>query len=173
MEAPDASDRLTPARRLARGFTLMEMLIVVAIIAVLVAIAIPTFQGQLKNAKYAADASNLRSYKSQIYADYAMGTYTQDGEKKTWPSIGRFYIATDGTFWSSPETASGAGKTLLKFQETADASNALSNEVTSMMVGTSTYVSGYYVQAWIFSSTGAYSPIFMRYGPVVYMGSAS
>ena len=34
-----------------KGFTLMEMLIVVAIIAILVAIAIPTFTKQLEKAR--------------------------------------------------------------------------------------------------------------------------
>ena len=34
-----------------KGFTLMEMLIVVAIIAVLVAIAIPVYQGQVHKAR--------------------------------------------------------------------------------------------------------------------------
>ena len=37
-----------------KGFTLMEMLIVVAIIAVLVAIAIPVFNGALTKSKEAA-----------------------------------------------------------------------------------------------------------------------
>lgn len=41
-----------------RGFTLMEMLIVVAIIAVLAAIAIPVFNGSLHKAKVAADMAN-------------------------------------------------------------------------------------------------------------------
>lgn len=36
-----------------KGFTLMEMLIVVAIIAVLIAIAIPTFTASLNKAKVA------------------------------------------------------------------------------------------------------------------------
>ncbi len=43
------------------GFTLMEMLIVVAIIAVLVAIAIPVMTAQLNNAKAETDAANIRS----------------------------------------------------------------------------------------------------------------
>ena len=34
-----------------KGFTLMEMLIVVAIIVILVAVSIPTFTAQLDNAK--------------------------------------------------------------------------------------------------------------------------
>lgn len=44
-----------------KGFTLMEMLIVVAIIAVLIAIAIPTFTSQLEKSREAADAANVRS----------------------------------------------------------------------------------------------------------------
>lgn len=45
-----------------RGFTLMEMLIVVAIVAVLAAIAIPVFSGSLHKAKVAADMANVRAY---------------------------------------------------------------------------------------------------------------
>lgn len=43
-----------------KGFTLMEMLIVVAIIAILIAIAIPTFTGQLDKSRQAADLANIR-----------------------------------------------------------------------------------------------------------------
>ena len=48
-----------------KGFTLMEMLIVVAIIAVLVAIAIPTFSNQLEKSREATDAANIRA----LYAE--------------------------------------------------------------------------------------------------------
>ena len=44
-----------------KGFTLMEMLIVVAIIAILIAIAIPTFTNSLNKAKDAADEANGRA----------------------------------------------------------------------------------------------------------------
>ncbi len=49
-----------------KGFTLMEMLIVVAIIAVLVAIAIPVFNGALTKAKESADVANVRA----MYAEW-------------------------------------------------------------------------------------------------------
>ena len=44
-----------------KGFTLAELLIVVAIIAVLVAIAIPVFGSQLERSRETTDAANLRS----------------------------------------------------------------------------------------------------------------
>lgn len=53
-----------------KGFTLAELLIVVAIIAVLVAIAIPVFTGQLEKAREATDAANIRSAYATLVADY-------------------------------------------------------------------------------------------------------
>lgn len=44
-----------------KGFTLMEMLIVVAIIAILIAIAIPAFNSSLNKAKAGVDLANIRS----------------------------------------------------------------------------------------------------------------
>ena len=46
-----------------KGFTLMEMLIVVAIIAVLVAIAIPVFNGALTKSKQAADVAERHAHR--------------------------------------------------------------------------------------------------------------
>ena len=51
-----------------KGFTLMEMLIVVAIIAILVAIAIPTFTNQLEKAREATDMADLRSAYAEVMA---------------------------------------------------------------------------------------------------------
>ena len=48
-----------------RGFTLVEMLVVIAIIAVLVAVIIPTTANSTNKAKAAADAANLRNIFSQ------------------------------------------------------------------------------------------------------------
>ena len=44
-----------------KGFTLAELLIVVAIIGVLVAISIPIFTSQLEKAREATDEANLRA----------------------------------------------------------------------------------------------------------------
>ena len=64
-----------------KGFTLMEMLIVVAIIAILIAIAIPTFTAQLEKAREAADIANIRSAYAEAMANYLSGEFTDD--KKT------------------------------------------------------------------------------------------
>ena len=62
--------RTTPTAKRDHGFTLMEMLIVVAIIAVLVAVAIPTFSSQLHKARVATDWANVRSYYAQLQYDF-------------------------------------------------------------------------------------------------------
>ncbi len=56
-----------------KGFTLMEMLIVVAIIAILVAIAIPTFSSALDKANIAADKANIRAAYAECLIDHIMG----------------------------------------------------------------------------------------------------
>lgn len=53
-----------------KGFTLAELLIVVAIIAVLVAIAIPVFTTQLEKSREATDLANVRSAYAGVVTDY-------------------------------------------------------------------------------------------------------
>ena len=63
-----------------KGFTLAELLIVVAIIAVLVAIAIPVFTTQLEKSREATDIANVRSGYAALVTNYladgSVGTYT-------------------------------------------------------------------------------------------------
>ena len=56
-----------------KGFTLAELLIVVAIIAVLVAIAIPIFTNQLEKSREATDLSNCRAYYAEITSSLLTG----------------------------------------------------------------------------------------------------
>lgn len=55
------------------GFTLIEMLIVVAIIAILIAIAIPMVNRALESAREATDEANMRAAIGIATADYMMG----------------------------------------------------------------------------------------------------
>ena len=70
---------LKKAKENKKGFTLAELLIVVAIIAVLVAIAIPIFTAQLQKAKVATDEANIRSW----YAEASAKLLTEDNYTPT------------------------------------------------------------------------------------------
>ena len=63
-------------KRNQKGFTIMEMLIVVAIIAILVAIAIPTFNSALTKSKEAADVANIRAAYAEVMVDCMMNGKT-------------------------------------------------------------------------------------------------
>lgn len=52
--------------RIQSGFTLAELLVVVAIVGALVAVSIPIFTGQLEKSREATDAANIRSQYSQV-----------------------------------------------------------------------------------------------------------
>ena len=56
-----------------KGFTMAELLIVVAIIAVLVAIAIPIFTTQLEKSREAVDAANIRAAYAEVMSEALTG----------------------------------------------------------------------------------------------------
>ena len=57
--------KLLTQKRNKKGFTLAELLIVIAIIAILIAIAIPAFNAALNKAYQAVDDSNIRAAYAQ------------------------------------------------------------------------------------------------------------
>ena len=63
-----------------QGFTLMEMLIVVAVIAILIAVAIPVFSNSLHKSRVATDWANLRSYYAQLQLEQMTGTIREEGK---------------------------------------------------------------------------------------------
>jgi len=108
-----------------KGFTLVEMLIVVAIIGILTAVGIPSLTGQLDRAKAVACEANrvifMRSYKMNMVfetGDYTLeqainGDYPamlQDLAGLTCPSGGTFSVV-DGEIVCSVHGAIGSGET--------------------------------------------------------------
>ena len=59
-----------------KGFTLIEMLVVIAIIAVLVSIIIPTVSSATTKAAAATNAANLRAFKAQLVTASLAGDVT-------------------------------------------------------------------------------------------------
>lgn len=76
-------------RKNEKGFTLAELLIVVAIIGVLVAISIPIFTSQLEKAREATDMANIRS----AYAECSTAVLTGESDKATGGAV----LADDGS----------------------------------------------------------------------------
>lgn len=80
------------------GFTLMEMLIVVAIIAILIAIGIPMFNSALENAREATDDANRRSALGLAMVE-VMTENTLAGESATptpAAAVKAYYMIGDG-----------------------------------------------------------------------------
>lgn len=73
------------------GFTLVEMLIVVAIIAILIAVSIPLVNNALERSRVATDASNERSAKAEATIYYMAGYSTDGGITATKPEEGKEY----------------------------------------------------------------------------------
>lgn len=74
-----------------KGFTLAELLVVVAIIGIMVAISIPVFTAQLGKARKATNQANMRAAKAAAVAEYlseekegevTYNYYTTSGEVK-------------------------------------------------------------------------------------------
>lgn len=86
-----------------RGFTLAELLIVIAIIGVLVAVAVPVFTSQLSNAEDAVKKANCRSVLSEATVDYLDGeltvkSYTYDKVVYTVEASGDVVTVTGGGY---------------------------------------------------------------------------
>ena len=79
-----------------KGFTLAELLAVVAIIAVLVAVSIPIFNSQLEKTRKATDMANERAAKAAALTMY----YTTDPALKTGSWTYYSYDAENGKLYT-------------------------------------------------------------------------
>lgn len=82
-----------------KGFTLAELLIVVAIIGVLVAISIPIFTSQLEKAREATDAANIRSQ----YAEVMVEAITEGKDVNGQDMFGAVELKQKKDQWQSTE----------------------------------------------------------------------
>lgn len=99
-----------------KGFTLSELLIVVAIIGVLVAISIPIFTSQLHKAEVATDWANLRAYYAEIQADY-ISTGENNSKVNTDWHTNKDYDWTSITLLNGEKIKMKAGKCAVSFTD--------------------------------------------------------
>lgn len=100
-----------------KGFTLIELMIVVAIIGILAAIAIPAYQNYIKRAAYTEVTSSMAPIKTAVDVCYAS---TQDlskcntadliGEKLPTAgtkALGKIEMGSNGAFTATPNAYKG------------------------------------------------------------------
>ncbi|MCH3999913.1 MAG: prepilin-type N-terminal cleavage/methylation domain-containing protein [Lachnospiraceae bacterium] len=99
-----------------KGFTLAELLIVVAIIGVLVAISIPIFSKLVEKARFATNVANARSAYAAVEAEFLTNDYHPGGTETLYSydtETGKVGIITKydpgeyagvGPDWSTPSS---------------------------------------------------------------------
>lgn len=100
-----------------KGFTLAELLVVVAIIGVLVAISIPIFTSQLEKAREATDEANIRAIYAECSADVLTQTANGNNDKTAnegrveWTVDAKGVVTATGTYTMKQQEAGLAGNT--------------------------------------------------------------
>ena len=144
-----------------KGFTLAELLVVVAIIGVLVAVSIPIFTAQLRKARVATDLANERAAKAAAVAAALTddtGVVATDGESS---DAVYYYDAATGTVTSITNDADDIkayGKTTdAKSSDglavTGDSAVNLSGKIVKVTVKSSTNESAGVTVSWVTAET--------------------
>jgi len=123
----------TVARRAQAGFTLIELMIVVAIIGILAAVALPAYQDYMVKSKWASNIAEVEGVKSAIKA--CMSDQAGDGTQcDTLAELQQFGFA--GTARPQPRYSTAA-VTLTGAAASGSGATAVPGKVTIAFTGTS------------------------------------
>ena len=139
-----------------KGFTLIELMIVVAIIGILAAVAIPAYQDYIARAQVSEAVSLMGSGKTPM-AEY----FASQG---AWPSAASDVMGnTQGKYTGSISIGGGSAATTAFLTLVATmASAGVNSNIVSKTVGLSTGDGG---KIWTCFTTGSGSPMDAKYVP--------
>lgn len=129
-----------------KGFTLIELMIVVAIIGILAAIAIPQYQNYVEDSKLSAAASSIQSIETAMANDFQTNGTFPDQAQLTAEGV-NMPILNNGVVTATGGTT---GTITITFN------TALGSDIPSgsTLVFTSTPVTGASTLSWVATETG-------------------
>ena len=83
------------------GFTLIELIVVIAILGILIAIAIPTIRGFLESSREQAYEADRRIIQLAVDAYYYSPSNERVDNKRQYPIMGRRHTIEDKPFWDT------------------------------------------------------------------------